>query len=74
MKKVNKWTYIALAFLVGGVGAHKFYAGQVGMGLIYLAIFILSCGIGIAITAFMALADCITAISKTADANGMIEV
>lgn len=25
-----------LAFFLGGLGAHKFYLGQVGMGLLYL--------------------------------------
>lgn len=28
-----------LAFFLGGFGAHKFYLGQVGMGLLYLLFF-----------------------------------
>ena len=32
----NKSTAGLLALLLGGIGAHKFYLGQSGMGLIYL--------------------------------------
>lgn len=32
----SKWVAAALAFLFGWFGAHKFYLGQVGMGLVYL--------------------------------------
>ena len=27
---------VVLAFLLGGIGGHKFYLGQVGMGILYL--------------------------------------
>ncbi len=32
----NKSTAGLLAIFLGGIGAHKFYLGQVGIGLIYL--------------------------------------
>ena len=33
----NKTTAALLALFLGGVGAHKFYLGRTGMGLLYLA-------------------------------------
>lgn len=32
----NKWVAFALCFFLGGFGAHKFYEGKVGMGILYL--------------------------------------
>lgn len=32
----NKIVAVILAILLGGLGAHKFYLGQVGLGLLYL--------------------------------------
>lgn len=32
----NKTTAILLALFLGGLGAHKFYLGKPGMGLLYL--------------------------------------
>lgn len=32
----DRWTAIALAFLLGGLGIHRFYLGQYGLGLAYL--------------------------------------
>jgi TM2 domain-containing membrane protein YozV len=32
----SKMTAAILAFFLGGIGAHKFYLGQTGMGLMYL--------------------------------------
>lgn len=32
----SKGTAIVLALLLGGIGGHKFYLGQAGMGLLYL--------------------------------------
>ena len=32
----SKSTAALLAFLLGGIGAHKFYLGQFGMGMLYL--------------------------------------
>ena len=34
--KRNKWIAIILAFFFGAFGIHKFYLGQIGMGIIYL--------------------------------------
>lgn len=36
---VNKVTYLLLAFFLGGVGAHKFYAGYTTAGILYLLFF-----------------------------------
>ena len=35
-KVVNKMAYCLLALFLGGIGAHKFYAGKTGMGIVYL--------------------------------------
>lgn len=35
-RAVGKLAYILWAFLLGGLGAHKFYAGKAGQGLLYL--------------------------------------
>ena len=32
----NKWIAALLAFMFGWMGAHKFYLGQTGMGIVYL--------------------------------------
>ena len=32
----NKNTYALLALFLGGFGAHKFYVGQLGQGILYL--------------------------------------
>ena len=32
----NKWVAFVLCFLLGYVGAHKFYEGKMGMGIVYL--------------------------------------
>lgn len=34
----ERWVYIVLGILVGGIGVHNFYAGRVGVGLVQLAI------------------------------------
>ncbi|SUK17345.1 TM2 domain-containing protein [Staphylococcus agnetis] len=34
--KVNKLMYVVLAFFLGGLGAHKFYAHKKGLGFIHL--------------------------------------
>lgn len=34
--KKNKVTAGVLAILLGGIGVHKFYLGQIGMGILYL--------------------------------------
>ncbi len=35
----NKATAILLTLFLGGVGGHKFYLGQTGMGILYLLFF-----------------------------------
>lgn len=32
----NKWVSFLLCLLLGGFGAHKFYEGKIGMGILYL--------------------------------------
>lgn len=32
----NKWVALLLCFFLGAIGAHKFYEGKIGMGVIYL--------------------------------------
>ncbi|MBR6786022.1 MAG: TM2 domain-containing protein [Clostridia bacterium] len=32
----NKWVALLLCFFLGFLGAHKFYEGKTGMGIIYL--------------------------------------
>lgn len=32
----NKWAAFLLCFFLGFIGAHKFYEGKVGMGILYL--------------------------------------
>ncbi|MGM9651343.1 MAG: NINE protein [Faecousia sp.] len=35
-REKNKWLAFFLCFFLGGSGAHKFYEGKIGMGLLYL--------------------------------------
>ena len=35
----NKWIALLLCIFLGFLGAHKFYEGQIFMGIIYIAIF-----------------------------------
>lgn len=32
----NKWIAFFLCWFLGGIGAHKFYEGKIGMGILYL--------------------------------------
>lgn len=32
----NKWVSLLLCFFLGWLGAHKFYEGKIGMGILYL--------------------------------------
>lgn len=52
----NKWVSFLLCLFLGYFGAHKFYEGRIGMGIIYLLTFGL-CGIGW-------LVDCIVLLCK----------
>lgn len=67
-KAVNKVAYCILAFLLGGIGVHKFYAGKTGTGVLFL----LFCWTGI--PAFIALIDFIVGLCKKSDPNGLILV
>lgn len=35
-KAKNKWVSLLLCFFLGAFGAHKFYEGKIGMGILYL--------------------------------------
>ena len=35
-KEIKKWVAFFLALFLGGFGAHKFYEGKIGMGILYL--------------------------------------
>ena len=44
----NKWVAFCLCFFLGFLGAHKFYEGKIGMGILYLFTCGL-CGFGVII-------------------------
>lgn len=67
-KAVSKVAYCLLAFFLGGLGVHKFYAGKTGTGVLFL----IFCWTGI--PAIIAFVDFIIGICKKADANGNILV
>ena len=66
--KVSKGIYIALCLILGGIGAHKFYAGKWFQGLIYLAL----CGTGLSVV--LALFDLLGAMFKRTNEYGEIWV
>lgn len=66
LKPVNKLVYCLLAFFVGGIGIHKFYAGKIAAGILY----ILFCWTFI--PGIIAFVEFIIGITKQADANGNI--
>ena len=35
-KEKNKWVALLLCLFLGFIGAHKFYEGKMGMGILYL--------------------------------------
>ena len=35
-KEKNKWVAVLLCFFLGAIGAHKFYEGKIGMGILYI--------------------------------------
>ena len=67
-KLVNKVAYVLLAFLLGGIGAHNFYAGKIGLGVLYLLFF------WTFLPAIAAFIQAIVALCKTSDAYGRIAI
>lgn len=67
-KAVNKVLYCVLAILLGGIGVHKFYAGKIGTGILFL----LFCWTWIPL--IISLFDFGIGLCKQADANGNILV
>ncbi len=67
-KAVDKVIYCLLAFFLGAIGIHKFYAGKTAAGVLYL---LFSWTFVPAIIAFV---EFIIALCKKSDANGMILV
>ena len=65
---VNKWVYVLLAIFFGGFGAHHFYAGYNGKGILYLVL--LMTGISV----ILGILQGVLALFKTPDANGKIAV
>lgn len=65
-KGVNQVAYGLFALFLGGLGVHKFYAGKIGLGVVYL----LFCWTFI--PAIIALVEGIIAFTKKADADGNI--
>lgn len=67
-KAVSKVAYCLLAFFLGGLGAHKFYSGRIGLGVVY----IIFCWTWIpSIVAFI---EFIIALCKKSDSAGRILV
>lgn len=65
---VNKGMYIALCLFLGGIGAHKFYAGKWIQGLLYVAFS------WTWIPVIISLFDLLGAMFKTPDQFGRIRV
>lgn len=65
---VNKWVYVLLAIFFGGFGAHHFYAGYNGKGILYLVL--LMTGISV----ILGILQGVLALFKAPDANGKIMV
>ncbi|MCM1286279.1 MAG: TM2 domain-containing protein [Acetobacter sp.] len=53
-KAKNKWVSLLLCFFLGFLGAHKFYEGKIGMGILYIFTCGL-CGIGALVDFFFIL-------------------
>ena len=66
--KVSKGIYIALCLFLGGIGAHKFYAGKWVQGFLYLVL----CATGISLV--LSVFDLFVAMFKKSDSQGEIRV
>ena len=65
---VSKGVYIGLCLILGGIGAHHFYAGKWFRGLLYLGF----SWTGVPVV--IALIDLLIAMFKRSDVNGEIQV
>ena len=63
---VSKKTYLILSILLGWMGAHRFYAKQYGLGLLYLA----TCWTGFPVS--LVVIDVLIVIPMQPDENGKI--
>lgn len=66
--RVNKVAYVLLAFFLGGIGIHKFYAHKIAAGIL----FILFCWT--LVPSLLAFIDFIVALCTNADDNGCIYI
>ncbi len=67
-KAVSKVVYCLLAFFLGWIGVHKFYAGKIGLGILYIVF------CWTYIPGLVAFIEFIVALCKKSDANGKIIV
>ena len=65
---VSKGVYIGLCLILGGIGAHHFYAGKWFRGLLFLGF----SWTGVPVV--IALIDLVVAMFKRSDVNGEIQV
>ncbi len=74
--KVNKIVYLLLAFFLGAFGIHRFFAGRVTSGVIYLLCSTVGAIIIIPpfIIIILVIIDFVKAVMSPADANGNIEM
>ncbi len=67
-KVVSKTVYCLLAFFIGGLGIHRFYAGKIGSGILFVCF----CWTGIPV--FISFIDLISGLCKKSDSHGNILV
>lgn len=67
-KAVNKVAYCLLCFFLGGLGVHKFYAGKIGLGILYLLFS------WTFVPVIISVIELLIALFKKSDSNGMIIV
>ena len=64
-----------LGIFLGAFGAHRFYLGHTGVGLVMLAITILSCGFGIVVTGLWGIVEgiwCLTGDMRDAEGQPLL--